>query len=102
MRRSEASRQLNNSVIHIGGQVGYRAGCLSATPTVPAEDESKTRHHESNFVIVEIRSCPRTERRDAVPFKRIDVSAAVFLADTMQQQRDLAVILYDPTVFKKS
>ena len=83
------------AVVHVGRQLGHRAGDLAAPAAVPAEE-----HGEAADQVADLRSRSRRGRGGRKPgmplrLQRGEVRAAVVFPHAVQQQRHLAVVRDD-------
>ncbi len=90
------------AVINIGGEIGKcSAGDLAPAGTVIAEDEGEASNHNADFVVVEVGAGARAESGNALRLQGREKAGAVILADAVEEEGDLAVVLDDGLLFEE-
>ena len=95
VRGAEATAELDDGVVHVGGELGDRAGNLPAPVAVPAEEHREAGDQVADLRVLEVGAGAGAEGGDALGLQRGEIGAAVLLAHAVQEQRHLAVVRDD-------
>ena len=86
MRGAEAAGELDDGIIHVGGECGHGAADPAAAVAVPAEQHRKTGNQVADFRDLEVSAGPGAESRDALGLQRGQIRATVLLPHAVQKQ----------------